>query len=120
MVLLILTGKITVSNMMISNISEMTRGWFIGNFEPSILKTKDFEVGVMSHKKGEYWAPHIHKEAIEYNLLLDGLMNVNDVIIEPGTIFIFDKGEIARPIFLEDCRVLVVKSPSIPGDKYVV
>ena len=106
--------------MTISNISEMTRGWFIGNFEPSILKTKDFEVGVMSHKKGEYWAPHIHKEAIEYNLLLDGLMNVNDVIIEPGTIFIFDKGEIARPIFLEDCRVLVVKSPSIPGDKYVV
>lgn len=29
----------------------MTKGWFVGDFEPSILKTKNCEVGVKSYKK---------------------------------------------------------------------
>ena len=36
-----------------NNIKNMTRGWFIGNFEPSVYKTKDFEVGYLTHNKGE-------------------------------------------------------------------
>ena len=30
-----------------------TRGWLVGNFNPSIYKTKDFEIGVLEHKKNE-------------------------------------------------------------------
>ena len=56
--------------MNISRITDYVRGWFIGNFEPSLLKTPHFEVGVLNHKKGEYWAPHYHKESIEYNVCL--------------------------------------------------
>jgi len=106
--------------MIIDNINRMFRGWFIGDFEPSVLKTKNFEVGVLIHKKGELWPKHFHKEAVEYNCLLDGKMMVHGKIIEPGTIFIFDKTEIADPVFLEDCRVLVVKTPSVIGDKYEI
>lgn len=106
--------------MRVTNIEKMKRGWMIGDFEPSILRTKDFEVGILTHKKGEFWAAHFHKEAEEYNLLLDGKMKINGVLIEPGTIFILEKNEIAKPEFLEDCRVLVVKVPSLPGDKYEV
>ncbi|GIU68975.1 MAG: hypothetical protein KatS3mg002_0211 [Candidatus Woesearchaeota archaeon] len=29
-----------------AKLSEMTKGWFIGNFEPSLHKTNDVEVGV--------------------------------------------------------------------------
>ena len=39
--------------MKIKKINDMWRGWFIGDFEPSVLKTKEFEVGVLTHKKGE-------------------------------------------------------------------
>lgn len=106
--------------MKVTNIEKMKRGWMIGDFEPSILRTKDFEVGILTHKKGEFWAAHFHKESEEYNLLLDGKMKINGVLIEPGTIFILEKNEIAKPEFLEDCRVLVVKVPSLPGDKYEV
>ena len=106
--------------MKIKNIQDMKRGWLIGDFEPSILRTKDFEVGILTHKKGEFWSAHLHKESEEYNLLLDGKMEINGVLIEPGTIFIIEKNEISRPEFLEDCRVLVVKVPSLPGDKYEV
>jgi mannose-6-phosphate isomerase-like protein (cupin superfamily) len=106
--------------MKIKNIQDMKRGWLIGDFEPSILQTKDFEVGILTHKKGEFWSAHLHKESEEYNLLLDGKMEINGVLIEPGTIFIIEKNEISKPEFLEDCRVLVVKVPSLPGDKYEV
>jgi hypothetical protein len=50
--------------MIIDNINRMFRGWFIGDFEPSVLKTKNFEVGVLIHKKGELWPKHFHKEAV--------------------------------------------------------
>lgn len=92
----------------------------IGNFEPSILKTDQFEVGILEHKKGEYWAPHVHMIGTEYNLLLSGRMLANDIEMRPGTIFVIEPGEPCTPIFLEDCKVLVVKTPSVPGDKYEV
>ena len=34
---------------------DMKRGWFIGDFEPAAFKTKNFEVAVGHHKKGEIW-----------------------------------------------------------------
>lgn len=106
--------------MKLSRIENYTRGWFIGNFEPSLLKTPDFEVGVLTHKKGEYWSPHYHKESIEYNVLISGKMIIQGNELNSGDVFVFDKGEIADPQFLEDCTLVVVKVPSIPSDKFEV
>jgi hypothetical protein len=47
--------------MIVSDIKDMFRGWFIGNFEPAIFKSKDFEVGILFHSKGEKWPKHYHK-----------------------------------------------------------
>lgn len=102
------------------NLNEMQRGWFIGNFEPAILKTENFEVGLLSHKKGELWPRHYHIVATEYNLLISGSMTICGEFISPGTIFILEPNEIADPIFHEDCQVLCVKVPSVKGDKYEV
>jgi len=104
--------------MKLSNIKDMTRGWFIGDFEPSILRTKDFEVGVLIHKKGEVWPKHYHALSTEYNLLLEGSMTIQNTLINSGDIFILDPMEIADPVFHEDCRVLCIKVPSVPGDKH--
>jgi quercetin dioxygenase-like cupin family protein len=106
--------------MKIINLNDMKNGWFIGDFEPSVFKTKDFEVAVMTHKKGEYWPKHYHEKADEYNVLLDGRMRIHNRNINPGDIFIINKMEVADPIFLEDCRVLVIKTPSVPGDKIII
>jgi len=51
--------------MILSKITDYFRGWFIGDFENSVLRTKDFEVGLLTHKKGEVWPAHYHKEAIK-------------------------------------------------------
>ena len=106
--------------MLTQKISEMTRGWFIGDFEPSVLKTKEFEVGVLTHKKGEQCPKHYHKVATEVTLLLSGSMTICGQLIEAGTIFTIEPNEIADPVFHEDCTVLVIKTPSVIGDKYVV
>ena len=98
----------------------MKRGWFIGDFNPSVLRTSDFEVGLLTHKKNEVWPIHVHKLCIEYNLLVEGRMTINGVSISPGTIFVIDKNEISAPTFLEDCLILCVKTPSIPRDKYEI
>lgn len=106
--------------MNITKLKDYTRGWLIGNFEPSILRTEDFEVGVLTHKKGENWPAHYHKESIEYNVLISGRMIIQGKELNSGDVFVFDKNEIADPVFLEDCVVVCVKVPSIPSDKYKV
>jgi len=103
-----------------TRIEDYKRGWFIGDFEPSLLKTKAFEVSYMRHTKGEVWPAHFHKESVEYNVLIRGKMIIQKELLVDGDVFVFEKGEVADPIFLEDCELIVVKVPSIIGDKHEV
>jgi len=106
--------------MKITKLTDYTRGWIIGNFRPSLFETGDFEVGILHHQKGEDWPEHYHRIATEYNVLIEGSMAVNGNILNKGDVFVIEKSEISKPIFLEDCTVLVVKVPSAIGDKYNV
>ena len=101
-------------------LKDMVRGWFIGNFEPSVYKTEDFEVAVMLHPKDQQWPAHYHKLATEINLVLEGRLIIQDQLLVKDDIFIIHPFEVVKPQFLEDCRILVVKTLSIPNDKYIV
>ena len=72
------------------------------------------------HKKGEVWDVHYHKHMKEVNLIVKGKMILNDTELNENDIFVIDKEEIACPIFLEDCHILVVKIQSVPGDKIIL
>jgi quercetin dioxygenase-like cupin family protein len=106
--------------MIIDKIKNYLRGWFVGNFEPSIYKTELFEVGLISHLKGEKWPAHYHKHSKEINVLISGKMIIQGQEINSGDIFVLEPWEVADPIFLEDCKVLVVKTASVKGDKHEV
>lgn len=54
--------------MKIARIDEMTKGWFIGNFEHSLLKTNAVEVALKKYKKGDYEKAHYHKIATSSRL----------------------------------------------------
>jgi quercetin dioxygenase-like cupin family protein len=99
---------------------DMIGGWFVGDFEPSAFKTKDFEVSYKTHHQGEIWDSHYHKVATEINYLIRGKMNLSGTTLEEGDIFVLHPGEVAIPEFLTDCELVVVKTPSIKGDKYIV
>ena len=51
--------------MEVFDLKKMFKGWFIGDFEPSAYKTKEFEVGTTLHPKGSDWETHYHKKATE-------------------------------------------------------
>jgi hypothetical protein len=106
--------------MLVDKLSNMKGGWFIGDFEPSVARRRDFEVGYKLHRKGEVWPKHIHKIATETTVLLRGKMRIMGQILESGDIFIIYPNEIADPEFLEDCEVIIIKFPSVIGDKYEV
>lgn len=104
----------------ILKMKDMKGGWFIGNFEPTAFKTEQFEVCYKQHTKGEQWQTHYHKEGTEINYLVDGKMIIQNKELNKGDIFILHPFEIADPIFLEDCTVLIIKTPSKPGDKFTI
>lgn len=106
--------------MIIYELEDFKGGWFVGDFEPSIWRTKDFEVGYKHHMAGEAWPIHYHEHADELTLLLEGTMTLQGKTLQGPLIFTLDRGEIADPVFVTDCKVFVVKAPSIPGDKIEV
>ena len=67
--------------MKLLDIEEMKGGWFVGDFDPSAYKTKDFEVGYKFHRKGEPWEKHYHEKCTEINLLIKGVMKMRGHVV---------------------------------------
>ncbi len=102
-----------------AKLSDMTKGWFIGNFEPSLLKTNDVEVAVKSYNKGDYEAEHYHKIATEITVITGGSVRMNGVVYHTGDIIVMEPGESTDFESLEDHTTnVVVKCPGANNDKY--
>ena len=106
--------------MEVTRLEDYKGGWFVGDFEPAAYKTDGFEVCYKHHAKGEQWDTHYHKVGTEINLLVSGSMTIQGRKLTAGDVFVIHPWEIADPVFLEDCTVLIVKTPSVPGDKYTI
>jgi mannose-6-phosphate isomerase-like protein (cupin superfamily) len=98
----------------------MTGGWFVGDFSPTAFTTNGFEVCYKKHYAGEHWDTHYHKEATEINLLVKGRMRINNVEINAGEIFVIPPYYVSKPEFIQDCELVIIKTPSVIGDKYIV
>lgn len=109
--------------MKVFNLSDFTRGWFVGGFEDgkSIIKTNEYEVAVKRYKKSEYDASHYHLEADEISCIISGKVLMNGIEYKDNDIILIEKGEATdyKPITDEVVSV-VIKTKSIPNDKYMV
>ena len=72
--------------MQVYKISDMDRGWFVGDFEPSVFQNPFFEVAHHKHKKGESTQPHIHKISTELNYILEGELIASGQHLKTGDI----------------------------------
>jgi len=106
--------------MKLYNIDEFKGGWFIGDFEPTILRTKDFEISVRHYKAGDEEEKHVHRVADEYTVVIVGTVEMNDVEYKEKDVVLIEKGEVVKFRVLTDAITIAVKVPSIIGDKYVV
>ena len=101
------------------NLNDMTGGWFIGNFEPSLFKTEDVEVAVKKYKAGDSEDEHYHKIATEYTVIVEGKVKMNNIEYGKGSILIIDPMESTDFIALSDVTTVVVKIPGASNDKYL-
>jgi hypothetical protein len=100
-------------------LSDMTAGWFIGNFEPCAVKSAEFEVAVKHYKAGDCEATHHHKLAKEITLIVTGRVKMCGREFEAGDIICLDQNEATDFKALTDTTTTVVKFPSVVGDKYL-
>jgi quercetin dioxygenase-like cupin family protein len=101
-------------------LQNFTKGWLVGDFEPSIVKTKEYEFLVRSYKKGEKEPTHVHKVAYEITVIVSGKARMNNEILSAGDVIYLTPGDASDFECLEDCSTAVIKSPSAIGDKYLV
>ncbi len=111
--------KTEASKPIIARLEDFTKGWIVGNFDPSLIKTDAVEVGVKFYKRGDREVSHHHKIATEITVVVSGRVRMlgrefgaGDVVtLPPGTSTAFE--------VLEDAVTAVVKHPGASDDKYL-
>jgi hypothetical protein len=104
--------------MQVFKLSEMTKGWFVGAFAPTALQSEAAEVAVKTYAAGALEARHLHKIATEVTLILSGRARMNDLVLNAGDIVRIEPGQDTDFEALTDVTTVVVKTPSVAGDKY--
>jgi FkbM family methyltransferase len=105
--------------MIVSNVKKCRNGWFVGDFDPAVFKTKNCEVGIHEYKKGFIGKDHFHLLSKEYNFIISGKLIANGIQLNKGDIFIFSESEISSTEFLEDTMLLIFRDSSNKNDKYI-
>ena len=103
--------------MQVERIENFVAGWFVGNFEPTILKTSDFEVAIKYFSKGDTEPSHKQIIATEITGVISGVIRMNNREFQKGDLITILPGEYADFECLEDCSLICVKFPSDPSDK---
>lgn len=103
-----------------ARLEDMIKGWFVGNFEPTLIKTNDVEVAVKTYRKGDYEARHYHKVATEITVIIAGKVRMNGMEYVQGDIIVMEPEDATDFECLEDgTRNVVVKWPGANDDKYL-
>jgi mannose-6-phosphate isomerase-like protein (cupin superfamily) len=105
--------------MQFAKLSDMTGGWFVGAFEPTLLRTSDFEVAIKAYRAGDREPAHHHRIAEEVTVIVSGRARMCGRELGQGEMVLLAPKDSTSFEALEDTVTVVVKRPSIPGDKYL-
>ena len=96
----------------------MVKGWFVGDFDPSLFKTKDVEVAIKRYLKDDYEQTHYHKIATEITVIIEGAVLMNGDKYVKNDILVIEPGFQTDFRALENTTTAVVKIPGASNDKY--
>lgn len=102
-----------------AHLNDMFKGWFVGNFDPTLYRTNDVEVAVKIYKVGDFEAAHYHKVATELTVIVSGSVRMNGIEYCAGDIVVMEPGDITDFKALTDAVNVVVKLPGANNDKYI-
>lgn len=99
-------------------LNAMKGGWFVGDFAPTALRTSAAEVCCKHYRAGDAEARHVHRIATETTLIVSGRVRMEGACYGAGDIIRLEPGDATDFLALEDTITVVVKLPSVIGDKY--
>lgn len=102
-----------------ARLENMVKGWFVGNFDPTLIRTNDVEVAVKEYRKGDYEDRHYHKISTEITVISGGRVRMNGVEYVKGDIIVIEPNQSTDFEVLEDTVTTVVKFPGANNDKYM-
>lgn len=100
-------------------LDDFTRGWFVGNFSPTLLQTDAAEVAVQRYQAGAHEPKHVHKIATELTLVVAGQARMNGENVNVGEIIRIPAGMAADFEAITEVTTVVVKVPCVKGDKFL-
>ena len=102
------------------NLNDMGKGWFVGNFQPTVYKTDNCEFAIKKYNKGDYEKEHFHKAATEVTVIISGKVKMKGKLFESNDIILIEPNESTDFEVIEDTITAVFKSASVPEDKFAV
>lgn len=100
-------------------LENMFKGWFVGNFTPTLYQTNDVEVAVKTYSAGTKEEWHYHKIATELTVIISGEVEMCDRRFGSGDIIVMEPGEGTNFAAITDVTTVVVKVPGANNDKYL-
>ena len=101
-----------------ARLQDMTKGWFVGDFTPTLHPTRDVEVAVKHYRAGDREGAHFHKIAREFTAIVSGTVRMNGRTFAECDIVIIEPGEATDFEAVTDAVTTVVKIPGAKDDKY--
>lgn len=98
-------------------LEDMVGGWFIGNFQPSAIHTKHFEVTIRKYMSGDCEPKHFQKVATEVTVIIDGQARMGNELLGPNDIIVLDPKDSFDFEAITAVTLVAVKFPSLPDDK---
>lgn len=102
-----------------AKLDDMIKGWFVGNFSPTVFPTEQCEVAVKHYRAGDKEAKHYHKIATEITVVISGKICMLDQEWSDGDIICLSPGEATSFHALTDVVSVVVKLPGALNDKFI-
>jgi anti-sigma factor ChrR (cupin superfamily) len=106
--------------MSVHKLDDMVRGWFVGDFEPTVHRSSEVEVAIKAYSAGETEARHVHRIATELTAVVSGSVHMDGADLHAGDIVEIAPGQPSDFLALTDAVVVAVKLPAVAGDKYPV
>ena len=98
-------------------VDQFHQGWLIGAFSPSLVRTKEFEIGIKRFSLGQSEPCHFQKIASEITIVIEGRILLAGQECGPGEGVLIPPGVHGTFESLSPSLVIAVKIPSAPQDK---
>jgi quercetin dioxygenase-like cupin family protein len=102
-----------------AKLADMVKGWFVGDFDPVVLRSTAVEVAVKHYRAGDREDLHHHRVATEVTVIVSGSVRMLGRTWGAGDIVVIEPGEATAFEALTDVVNVVVKLPSAKDDKFL-